>query len=160
MADRLTAGDIDRPSKALSIFSHGRCYRIDPWSQHSEQTLLHNGSPNGANVGVGTHNGNEVGLAVPSVFNFSNKPIQSKAYSCGGVLHSLGVFENAEAFVGILHDFLSWGTHLVGEVAWVMVERKWYSVSIGRGCYRRLLVNPWRLGRSYFLERRLGIARS
>jgi hypothetical protein len=58
-----------------------------------------------------------VSLAIPSVINLSNKPIQPKAYSRGGVLHSLCVFENAEAFVGILHGFLLWGEDLVGEVA-------------------------------------------
>jgi hypothetical protein len=58
-----------------------------------------------------------MGLAVPCVINFPDIPIQPKAYSRGGVLHSLCVFENAEAFVGILHGFLLWGEDLVGEVA-------------------------------------------
>jgi hypothetical protein len=39
-----------------------------------------------------------------AVFNFSNKPIQAKAYSRGGVFHSLRVFQHSETLVGILHD--------------------------------------------------------
>jgi hypothetical protein len=49
-----------------------------------------------------------VGLAVLAVFNLSNKPIQAKSDSRGGVLHSLRVFQNAEALMGILHGFLLW----------------------------------------------------
>jgi hypothetical protein len=45
-----------------------------------------------------------MGLPVPSVFDLSNKPIQPKLDSRGGVLHALRVFQNAEALVGILHD--------------------------------------------------------
>jgi hypothetical protein len=65
--------------------------------------LLDDGCPDGANVGVATQDGDEVRLAVPAVFNLSNKPIQPKAYSRGGVLHSLRVFQHPEALVGILH---------------------------------------------------------
>ena len=67
---------------------------------------LDDGCPDGANVGVATQNRYEVGLTVPSVFDLSNKPIQPKPDSRGGVLHSLRVFQHPEALVGILHGFL------------------------------------------------------
>jgi hypothetical protein len=54
-----------------------------------------------------------VGLAAPTVFDLSNKPIQSKPDSRGGVLHSLRVFQNPEALVGIrgiwLNEKPKWG---------------------------------------------------
>jgi hypothetical protein len=62
------------------------------------------GRPDGANIGVPTQNRYKVGLACPAVINLSDEPIQPKANSRGGVLHSLRVFQHPEALVGILHD--------------------------------------------------------
>jgi hypothetical protein len=73
---------------------------------HSKEVLLDDCCPDGANVGVAAQNGYEVGLTVPAVFDLSNKPVQPKPDSRGGVLHSLCVFQNPEALVGILHRFL------------------------------------------------------
>jgi hypothetical protein len=49
-----------------------------------------------------------VGFPVLVVFDLSNKPIQPHPNPCGGVLHSLRVFQDPEALVGILHGFLLW----------------------------------------------------
>jgi hypothetical protein len=87
----------------LGIITQSSGHRLDPRSFHGKVVLFDNGCPDSPNVGISTQNGNEVGLAVPCVINLSNKPIQPQPNSRGGVLHSLGVFENAEAFVGILH---------------------------------------------------------
>jgi hypothetical protein len=87
----------------LGVFSQGRGHRLDSWGFHGKEVMLDDGSPDGANVGVATQDRYKVSPAVPAIFNFSNEPVQPKPDSRGGVLHSLGVFENAEAFVGILH---------------------------------------------------------
>jgi hypothetical protein len=90
----------------LGVFTQAGGYGLDPRSFHGKCVLLNHGCPDGANVRVTTQNRYEVGFAVLAVFNFSNKPIQPKAYPRGGVLHPLCVFQHSEAFVGILHgDF-------------------------------------------------------
>jgi hypothetical protein len=108
VADWFASSDSDSSAEALGIFTQGRGHRLDPRSFHGKEVLLDDRCPDGANVGVATQNRDEMGLAVPAVFNFSNEPIQPKAYSRGGVLHSLRVFQHSEALVGILHDFLLW----------------------------------------------------
>src|SRR5207244_5968311 len=50
----------------------------------------------------------------------------------------------------------STGRALHVHMEWVCPST-WFSVSLipcGNGCYQQLLVNPWRQGRPYFLERR------
>jgi len=53
-----------------------------------------------------------LGLAVPAFFDFTNKPIQLQPDSRGGVLHSLCVFQHAEALVGILHGRCPFGIRM------------------------------------------------
>jgi hypothetical protein len=122
VADWFASSNRDGPTEALGVFTQSGSYRVDVRDFHRKGVLLNDGRLDGTNVGISAQNGNEVGLAVPFVINFSNKPIKSKAYSSGGVLHSLGVFQHSKAFVGILHSFLSWGMQLAGEVAWVRVK--------------------------------------
>jgi hypothetical protein len=98
----------------LGVFSQGRGHRLDSWGFHGKEVMLDDGSPDGANVGVATQDRYKVSPAVPAIFNFSNEPVQPKPDSRGGVLHSLGVFENAEAFVGIPHGFLLWDLAVMG----------------------------------------------
>jgi hypothetical protein len=84
---------------------------------HAKEVLLDDRCPDGANVGVAAQNRYEMGFTVPSVFDLSNKPIQPQLDSRGGVLHPLRVFQNPEAFVGILHGFLLWSWDLVAREA-------------------------------------------
>jgi hypothetical protein len=104
VTDWFTAGNSDRPTEALGVFTQAGRYRLDAWSFYGKEVLLDDRCPDSANVGVPTQNRYEVGLADMAVFNFSNKPIQAKAYSRGGVFHSLRVFQHSETLVGILHD--------------------------------------------------------
>jgi hypothetical protein len=90
----------------LGVFAQTGGKRLNPRGLDSENVLLNHGCPDGANVGVAAQNRYEMGLTIPSVFNFSNKPIQPQSNSRGGVLHSLRVFQHPEALVGILHGFL------------------------------------------------------
>jgi len=75
VADWFAAGDSDRPAVALGVFAQASGERLDSRSFHGEVILLDNGRPGGADVGVPAQNGYEMGLTVPAVFNFSNKPI-------------------------------------------------------------------------------------
>src|ERR1019366_6032013 len=102
MADGFASSDSDSPAEALAVFTQGRSHRIESRCFDRKEVLLDHGRPDGAHVGVATQYRYEVGLAVPVVFNFSNKPIQAKADSSGRVLHSLCVFQHPEALVGIL----------------------------------------------------------
>jgi hypothetical protein len=92
----------------LGVLTQASGERIASRSFHGKGVLLDDGGPDGANVGVATQDRNEVGLAVACVFDLSNKSIQPKPDSRGGVLHSLRVFQHPEALVGILHGFLLW----------------------------------------------------
>jgi hypothetical protein len=108
VADWFAAGDRDTPAEALGILTQASAERIESWSFHSKEVLLDDGCPDGANVGVPTQNRDEVGLTVSAVFNLSDKSIQPKPDSRDGVLHSLRVFQDPEALVGVLHGFLLW----------------------------------------------------
>jgi hypothetical protein len=101
----------------LGILTQASRHRLDPRSLHAKEVLLDDRCPDGANVGVAAQNRYEMGLTVPSVFDLSNKPIQPKLDSRGGVLHPLRVFQNPEALVGILHGFLLWSWDLVAREA-------------------------------------------
>jgi hypothetical protein len=87
----------------LGVFTQACSNRLDSRGFHGKEILLDDGCPDGANVGVASQNRYEVGSTVPCVINFSNKPIQAKANSRGGVFHPLRVFQYPEALVGILH---------------------------------------------------------
>jgi hypothetical protein len=106
VTDGFAAGDCDSPAKALGILTQAGGERIESWSFHRKEVLLDDGCPNGANVGIPAQDRDEVGVAVPRVINLSNKPIQPKADSRGGVFHALRVFQYAEALVRILHGLL------------------------------------------------------
>src|ERR1017187_1119837 len=114
MADWFSASDIDSPAETLGIFTQTSGHWLDPRSFHGKEVLLHHGCPDGAHVGVGSQNRYEMGLTISCVFDLPNKSIKPKADSCGGVLHSLCVFQHSKAFMGILHCFLSWGVDLDG----------------------------------------------
>src|ERR1035437_10122410 len=103
MADWFAASDSDGPPEALGVFPQACGEVLDSRCFYGKEVLLDDGCPDGANVRVGTQDGNEVGIAIPCVINFPDKPLQPKADSRGGVLHSLRVFQYPEALVGILH---------------------------------------------------------
>src|SRR5271157_3169150 len=109
MADWFAPGDSEGPSEALGVFSQSHGRRLNPRGFHGEEALLDDRCPDGANVGVATQDRDDVGLSGPALFNLSNKPVQAKAYTRGGVLHPLRVFQYPEGLVGILHDVSSLG---------------------------------------------------
>jgi hypothetical protein len=98
------ASNVDGSAEALCVFTQAGIEWIDSRSFNGEVILLDDGCPNGANVGVSTHDREEVSLTGSLAFSLANKPVQSKPDSRAGVFHPFRVFQHPEAFVGILHD--------------------------------------------------------
>ena len=103
MPDGFSACDRDSATKALRVFTQAGGELIDPGSFYRQLILLDDGCPDGANVGVPTQGRDKVSLPVSRVIDFCNKSVQPHPDLRGGVFHSLRVFQDAEAFVGILH---------------------------------------------------------
>jgi hypothetical protein len=87
----------------LGVFTKASGEGIEFRCFHGKEVLLDDGVPNGADVRFATQDRDEVGLAVPLGFDFANEPIQPKSDPRGSVLHSLRVFQDAEALMGIVH---------------------------------------------------------
>jgi hypothetical protein len=104
MADGSATANIDGSAKALRAFTQGDHERFRSRSLYGKVVLLDDGCPYGANIGIPTQDRDQVALTGPPVVHLPNEPIHSKPDSRSGVLHSLRVFQNAEAFMGILHD--------------------------------------------------------